>query len=134
MNASQPEMKGREMQAKKDMTVVNVNLAEVLRWARDCVNPYMIAVRPPAAYEKIGIPADVLQPLVEQHRYLRLNDGSVGPGCGVSDAVVLRILLDGLGADCSAGNRWLSISNKIEAQRAALIARIEEIAPEVMED
>ena len=61
---------------------------------------------------------------------LILNNDKLGSASGVSDGVMLRILREVIGADCSTGDAKLCKSNQIEAWRDVCIARLDEIERE----
>jgi hypothetical protein len=110
----------------KDSVVFELCIEKIREWVR-VVNPYFVAVRPPEFFEDMGFPPRIVRQCIRMHRHIRLNNGDFGDARGVSDGVILRVLAEGIGADCSQGDKMLCNSNKIQAWRDACIARLDEL-------
>lgn len=103
-----------------------VDVEKVRKWLFS-INSLFIAVRPPRVFINMGFPAELVKKCVRQHRRLRLNDGTMGKGIGVSDTAMLAHLAEALEVNTFEIRRLESITNLIGALRDACIARLDEI-------
>jgi len=113
---------------KKNNVEMELDTEKLRKWV-SIVSPYLLAIRPPEVFEGLGFPRVIVRKCIRKCRRL-LNNGERRSASGVSDGVMLRILAEAIGADCSVGDAKLCISNKVEAWRDACLSQLDEIERE----